>query len=142
MEGKRLYYVSNRAELVCLDTDGFADGKNDGPFQGEVHKGPTDADIIWKLDMRKELGVSQLFMASSSPVIWEDLVFVGTSNGRDSGDEKVPAPNAPSFLAVNKNTGKVVWQDNSPGEGDPARPVVLRGTRRGRRRSAGVLPGR
>ncbi len=67
--------------------------------------------------MPKDLGVSQLFMASSSPVIWEDLVFVGTSNGRDGGDEKVPAPKAPSFIAVNKETGKVVWQDNSPGEG-------------------------
>ena len=83
VDGKRLYYVSNRGELVCLDTEGFTDGKNDGPFQDEVYKGPTDADIIWKLDMRKELGVSQLFMANSSPVVWEDLVFVGTSNGRD-----------------------------------------------------------
>jgi outer membrane protein assembly factor BamB len=117
VEGKRLYYVSNAGELVCLDTEGFTDGKNDGPFQGEVHKGPTDADIIWKLDMRKELGVTQLFMAASSPVVWEDLVFVGTPNGRDSADEKVIAPKAPSFLAVNKDTGKVVWQDNSPGEG-------------------------
>jgi outer membrane protein assembly factor BamB len=117
VEGKRLYYVSNRGELTCLDTEGFTDGRNDGPFQDEVHKGPTDADVIWTLDMRKELGVSQLFMAASSPVIWEDLVFVGTPNGRDSSDEKVLAPKAPSFLAVNKNTGKVVWQDNSPGEG-------------------------
>jgi len=116
VEGNRLYYVSNRGELVCLDTEGFMDGRNDGPFQDEVHKGPTDADIIWKLDMMKELGVNQLFMASSSPVIWEDLVFVGTSNGRDSTDEKVVAPKAPSFIAVNKNTGKVVWQDNSPGD--------------------------
>ena len=117
VEGKRLYYVSNRAELICLDTEGFLDGRNDGPFQDEVHKGPTDADVIWKLDMRKDLGVSQLFMASSSPVIWEDLIFVGTSNGRDASDEKVSAPNAPSFIAVNKVTGKVVWQDNSPGNG-------------------------
>ncbi len=117
VEGKRLYYVSNRGELVCLDTEGFMDGRNDGPFQDEVHKGPTDADIIWKLDMRKDLGVSPLFMANSSPVIWEHLVFLGTSNGRDGSDEKVPAPNAPSFLAVNKDTGKVAWQDNSPGEG-------------------------
>jgi outer membrane protein assembly factor BamB len=116
VEGNRLYYVSNRGELVCLDTEGFMDGTNDGPFQDEARKGPTDADIIWKLDMRKELGVSQLFMASSSPVVWEDLVFVETSNGRDAGDEKVPAPLAPSFLAVNRNTGKVVWQDHSPGE--------------------------
>ena len=26
VEGKRLYYVSNRGELVCLDTEGFLDG--------------------------------------------------------------------------------------------------------------------
>jgi outer membrane protein assembly factor BamB len=121
VEGKRLYYVSNRGELICLDTEGLMDGKNDGPFQDEVHKGPTDADIIWKLDMMKELGVIQLFMANSSPVIWEDLVFVGTSNGRDESGETIPAPKAPSFIAVNKSTGKVVWQDNSPGEG------ILRG---------------
>jgi outer membrane protein assembly factor BamB len=119
VEGKRLYYVSNRGELVCLDTEGFMDGKNDGPFQDEVHKGPTDADIIWKLDMMKELGVYQRNMANSSPVIWEDLVFLETSNG--CNDEKIPAPKAPSFIAVNKNTGKVVWQDNSPGDG------ILRG---------------
>ncbi len=115
VEGKRLFYVSNRGELVCLDTEGFLDGKNDGPFQDEIYKGPTDADIIWKLDMMKELGVYQRNMANSSPVIWEDLVFVETSNGRS--DEKLPSPGAPSFLAVNKNTGKVVWQDNSPGDG-------------------------
>ena len=117
VEGKRLYYVSNRGELVCLDTEGFTDGKNDGPFQDEVHKGATDADIIWKLDMRKDLGVVQLYMAASSPVISGDLVYIVTPNGRDSGDEKVQAPKAPSFIAVDKNTGKVVWQDNSPGEG-------------------------
>jgi outer membrane protein assembly factor BamB len=116
VEGNRLYYVSNRGELVCLDTEGFMDGRNDGPFQDEVHNGPTDADIVWKLDMGKELGVTQLFVASSSPVICDDVVLLGTSNGRDPGDERVQAPNAPSFLAVNKNTGKVVWQDNSPGE--------------------------
>jgi outer membrane protein assembly factor BamB len=119
VEGKRLYYVSNRGELVCLDTEGFMDGKNDGLFQDEVRKGPTDADIIWKLDMMKELGVYQRHMANSSPVIWEDLIFLETSNG--TNDEGVPAPKAPSFIAVNKNTGKVIWQDNSPGEG------ILRG---------------
>jgi outer membrane protein assembly factor BamB len=116
VEGNRLYYVNNRGELVCLDTEGFLDGKNDGSFQDETHKGSTDADIIWKLNMRKELGVAQLFMANSSPAIWEDLVFLETSNGRDSNDEKVVAPQAPSFIAVNKETGRVVWKDNSPGD--------------------------
>ncbi len=116
VEGKRLYYVTNRGELVCLDTEGFLDGKNDGPWQDEIHKGPTDADIIWKLDMMKELGVFQHNMANSSPVVWGDLVFVETSNGQDDSHEKIPAPDAPSFIAVNRNTGKVVWQDNSPGD--------------------------
>jgi outer membrane protein assembly factor BamB len=116
VEGKRLYYVTNRAELVCLDTEGFMDGKNDGPFKEEAYSSPTDADIIWKLDMMKELKVAQLNMANSSPVIWGDLIFVETSNGvDDKNHEKVASPDAPSFIAVDKNTGKVVWQDNSPG---------------------------
>jgi len=116
VDGKRLYYVTNRAELVCLDTEGFIDGENDGPYQDEKLKGPTDADIVWKLDMIKELGVFPHNMANSSPAVWEDLVFLGTSNGRTENHEKIPAPKAPSFLAVNKTTGKVVWQDASPGE--------------------------
>ena len=116
VEGKRIYYVTNRGELVCLDTEGFIDGKNDGPFQDETYKGKTDADVLWKLDMMKDLGVVQHNMANSSPAIWGDLLFLETSNGQDENNEKVVTPNAPSFIAVNKNTGKVVWQDNSPGE--------------------------
>jgi len=116
VDGKRLYFVNNRAELVCLDTEGFADGRNDGPVQDERRRGPSDADVIWTLDMMKELGVFQHNMANSSPIVWEDLVFVVTSNGRDESHDKVPAPRAPSFIAVNKATGKVVWQDSSPGE--------------------------
>jgi hypothetical protein len=52
VEDKRLYYVINRGELVCLDTEGFMDDENDGPFLDEAYKGPEHADIIWKLDIR------------------------------------------------------------------------------------------
>ena len=31
VEGKRLWYVTNRGEVVCLDTQGFYDNKDDGP---------------------------------------------------------------------------------------------------------------
>ena len=34
MEGDRVYVVTNRAEAVCLDINGLADG-NDGPFKDE-----------------------------------------------------------------------------------------------------------
>jgi outer membrane protein assembly factor BamB len=53
---------------------------------------------------------------SSSPLIIDDLVFTCTSNGAESSTNKVPAPDAPSFIAVDKKTGQVVWKDNSPGK--------------------------
>jgi outer membrane protein assembly factor BamB len=114
--GDRLYYVSNRAELVALDTLGFTDGENDGPVTDERLRGRADADIVWQLDMMKELGVRPRNLANSSPAVWEDLVFIVTSNGRDDEAGKVLAPDAPSFLAVNRDTGKVAWQDKSPGD--------------------------
>jgi outer membrane protein assembly factor BamB len=116
VDGKRAYYVTNRGELICLDTEGFLDGKNDGPVQDEIYKSTLDADIIWRLDMMKELGAYAHNMASSSPVIWGDLVFLETSNGQAENHDKVFSPQAPSFIAVDKNFGKVIWQDNSPGD--------------------------
>src|SRR5262249_26856919 len=113
VEGDRLYYVSNRCELVCADTEGLGKGKNLG-VQDEKYKSDTDADFIWRLDMMKELDVFPHNLATSSPLIVGDLVFLLTSNGVDEGHINVPSPKAPSFLAVNKKTGKVVWQDNSP----------------------------
>jgi outer membrane protein assembly factor BamB len=82
--------------------------------QDEKYKSPLDADIIWRLDMMKDLDVFPHNLATSSPLIVDDLVFIITSNGVDEGHINVPSPKAPSFLAVEKKTGKVVWQDNSP----------------------------
>jgi outer membrane protein assembly factor BamB len=105
------------------------DGKNDG-VQDEQYHGKTDADIIWRLDMMKELNVFPHLLAASSPLVAGDLVYVVTGNGID-GAGAVPSPQAPSFVAVNKLTGKVVWSDASPGKdimdgqwGSPAYAVV------------------
>jgi outer membrane protein assembly factor BamB len=70
---------------------------------------------VWKLDMIKELGVFPHNLATCSPMIVGDVLFVITSNGVDEGHINIPAPNAPSFLAIDKNNGKVLWQDKSPG---------------------------
>ena len=114
--GNRVYFVSNNCRLVCADVEGFADGKNDGPFKEEELTGPQDADIVWQLDMGKELGVIPLYASASGPLVVGDLVYVVTGNGNNTEATKVPAPQAPSFLAVDRNTGKVVWKDSSPGE--------------------------
>jgi outer membrane protein assembly factor BamB len=56
-------------------------------------------------------------------------VFALTGNGKDyaAPDKPVPEPKAPSFVAIDKKTGKVAWSDNSPGdkimEGSWASPV-------------------
>ena len=116
IEGNRLYYVSNRDELVAADTEGFRDGKNDGPFTGEADTGETSADVLWKLDMINQFGVYPHNQSASSPLVVDDLVYVITGNGVDEGHVNVPSPQAPSFVAVDKNTGKVAWTSNLPGE--------------------------
>ncbi len=116
IEGDRLYYVNNRAEVVCLDTEGFRDKENDGPFDGETLKRDVDADIVWKLDMMEELGVFPHNLANSSPVSHGNLLFVMTANGHDESHVHIPSPKAPALIAIDKKTGKVVWEDNSVGE--------------------------
>jgi outer membrane protein assembly factor BamB len=114
VEGERLWVVTNRCELMCVDLSGFHDGKNDGPYTEEVDNEPEDADIIWSLDMMDTLGVFPHNLATSSPLILGDNVYLVTSNGVDEAHLEIPSPRAPSFLCVNKNTGEVVWEDNSP----------------------------
>jgi outer membrane protein assembly factor BamB len=113
VEGDRMWVVTNRAELVCLDTEGFLDGENDGPYTAEVDAEQQDADIVWIVDMMGTLKVYPHNMATSSPLVHEDLVYVLTSNGVDESHVNIPSPEAPSFLAVNKSTGEIAWQDNS-----------------------------
>src|SRR5215210_4779983 len=111
-----VYYMSNRGELMAVDVDGFRDGTNDGLVKDEKATKETDPDIIWRYDMMEELGVMQHNMANASPVSYGDLIFVNTSNGQDESHVNVPSPKAPSIIAVNKKTGKLVWEDNSVGD--------------------------
>jgi outer membrane protein assembly factor BamB len=115
VEGDRLYYVSNRAELVCLDTQGFRDKENDG-VKDEKLTGEVNADVVWTFDMIEEVGSLPHNLANSSPVANGDLIFVSTSNGQDESHVNVPSPKAPAIIAVNKKTGKLAWEDNSVNE--------------------------
>ncbi|MCA9257967.1 MAG: PQQ-binding-like beta-propeller repeat protein, partial [Planctomycetales bacterium] len=54
-------------------------------------------------------------MCSCSVTAAGDVLFVNTSNGVDVEHNYIPAPEAPSFFAMDKNSGKVLWTDNSPG---------------------------
>jgi outer membrane protein assembly factor BamB len=91
----RVYYVSNQAHVTALDTAG---------------------DLIWSFDMINEVDAFPHNLAVSSPLVVGDLVFASTGNGVDEGHILIPSPLGASFVALNKNTGELVWDSNLPGE--------------------------
>ena len=124
VEGDRMWLVTNRGEVICLDVNGMANG-NDGPFKDEakyssaakdgspIEITPQSADIIWVYDMREELGIFPHNVSSCSPVIVGDHLFTATSNGVDWSHTNIPAPNSPSLVALDKNTGKLIGEEAS-----------------------------
>jgi outer membrane protein assembly factor BamB len=115
VEGKRLYYTSNRAQIMSLDTEGFKDG-NDGPFTTEKETSPIDADVVWEFDMIKELDVFPHNLAVSSPLVVDGVLYATTGNGVDEGHINIPSPKAPSFIALDAKTGELLWENNLPGD--------------------------
>jgi outer membrane protein assembly factor BamB len=91
VEGNRLYFVNNRCQVVCCDLDG---------------------KDVWTLDMMKELGVFPHNLATCSPLAVNNTLFIITSNGVDLDHLNIPKPEAPSFIAVDKKTGSVLWKNN------------------------------
>jgi outer membrane protein assembly factor BamB len=124
VEGNRVYLVTSRCEVICLDLEGMANG-NDGTFKDEAEYvvkdtaqppakiGANDADIIWVYDMMDELGVFPHNASNSSPLIVGDLVYVCTSNGQDWTHVNIPSPLSPSFIALDKNTGELAGEDDA-----------------------------
>ena len=115
VESDRLYYVTAECQLRSLDTQGFGDGENDGPYREEVFKDKGAADIVWQLDM-PALGVFPHEACNSDVLALGDLLMVGTSNGQNEGHTRVPSSRAPSLIAVNKHSGEVVWRAIGAGE--------------------------
>ena len=114
-DGDRLWYNTSRGEVLCLDVEGFLDGENDGPFKAEANANKDEADIVWRYDLMGALGVFQHNMCSCSLTCVGDYCFVITGNGVDDEHLTIPAPNAASFACLDKNTGKLLWSDKSPG---------------------------
>lgn len=122
IEGDRGYVVSNRGEVICFDVNGLADG-NQGDFQDEAKFSAVDgkpfeptkqhADIIWVSDVRTEIGIFPHNVSSCSPLVVGDKIFIATSNGVDWSHLNIPAPFAPSLVALDKKTGKLVAEEAS-----------------------------
>ena len=94
MDG-RIYYVSNQAHVTALDTAG---------------------DLIWSFDMINEVDAFPHNLATSSPLVVGDIVFASTGNGVDEGHVQIPSPFGASFVALDRNTGELLWDSAIPGE--------------------------
>jgi len=123
VDGNRVYIVTNRCEVVALDTEGLANG-NDGPFQDEgqymagmgspkppVEVKKTDADIIWRFDMREVLGVYPHNITSSSILVQGDYVYASTSNGVTYDHTSIPFPKAPALICLNRKAAEAGFSD-------------------------------
>lgn len=124
VEDERLYTMTNRSEVVCLDLNGMANG-NDGPYTDEsrhmapddepaMEPGPTDADIIWLFNMRTGAGIYPHDSQHVSILLDGDYLYLNSGNGVDNTHEKIRAPEAPSLVVLDKKTGRLVAKD---GEG-------------------------
>ena len=128
VEGDRVYLVSNRGEVMCLDARGQANG-NDGPYRDEaahmlprgtnapaqpVPLGPTDADVLWLFDLPTGAGIWSHDAAHSSILIHGDYLYVNTGTGVDNTHKRIRTPAAPSLVVLNKRTGQLLARDDEP----------------------------
>jgi len=91
----RVYIVTNRCEVLCLSATS------------------PHAQVIWRYDMRDELGVFPHNMTSSSPLVVGAKLFVTTSNGSDWAGKHMPAPDAPALICLDKTSGKLLAVERS-----------------------------
>jgi outer membrane protein assembly factor BamB len=89
VEGDRLYYVTAECQLRSLDA--------------------RTGGRVWELDMCGRLGVFPHEATNSEVLPVGPLLVVSTSNGQNEGHAGVPAPRAPSLVAVDKRAGDVAW---------------------------------
>jgi outer membrane protein assembly factor BamB len=110
------YFTSNRGQIIAADIQGFHDGENDGPYKDEKLNGKTDIDIIWIFDMMEEVGSFPHNLSNCSPAIDGGLLYCSTSNGQDESHVNIPSPKAPALIAIEIESGKLKWEDNSVGD--------------------------
>ena len=91
VDGERVFVVGNRGEVLCV-------ARNNGA-------------VVWRYNFITELGVVPHDVCGSTVVIVGNLLFACTSNGLDDRHDKKPAPLAPTLVALDKHTGRLVATD-------------------------------
>ncbi len=91
VDGDRVFVVGNRGEVLCVDWNNGA--------------------VVWRYNLITESGVVPHDVCGSTPLVVGDFVFACTSNGQDDHHDKVPSPQAPTLVVLDKKTGRLVARD-------------------------------
>jgi outer membrane protein assembly factor BamB len=131
IEGDRVYTITSRGEVACLDAHGMANG-NDGLFRDEaahmvqqplsygdsnqtasplIPPGAQDADILWLFNMTRDAGIWSHDGAHSSVLIYGNHLYLNTGTGVDNTHRKIRTPDAPSLIVLDKQTGRYLARD-------------------------------
>jgi outer membrane protein assembly factor BamB len=110
VDGDRVYFLTHSFKVMCLDVNGAPPGPE-----------PGQARVVWEYDLWDKLGVFPCDAVNGSPAIDGDLLYVQTSNGVDRNmgpakeiHRKLPAPDAPNLIVLEKKTGRLVATDDTP----------------------------
>ena len=140
VDGDRVYVVTNRCHVVCLDINALGSNRNPAyseeaqylaePGYEAITPGPNgprlslspgrpvqlaanDAQMIWVCDMMKEAGSWPHDATNSCPLVYGDYVYTGTGNGQADNHRYIPSPKGATVIALDKRTGKLVARDNA-----------------------------
>ena len=88
-------------------------GAAHGPARRDaaVEPAANDADILWVCDLVEQVGIRTHDQVQGSVLIHGDLLYVNSCNGVDGTHRKIPSPDAPSLVVLDKRTGRIVARD-------------------------------
>ncbi len=107
VEDGKVYFVNNRAEVMCLD----ARGKSPETVGTNAADAVPEARVLWKLDLVGTAGIWPHDGAHTSILIDGAYLYLNTGTGVDNTHKKIRTPNAPSLVVVEKATGRLLARD-------------------------------
>jgi outer membrane protein assembly factor BamB len=114
VEGDRVYLVSNRGEVLCLNAR-HATEKAEGRMQNaETNQPPglREPHILWKFDLTTGAGIWSHDAAHSSTLIHGDHLYLNTGTGVDNTHRHIRTPDAPSLVVLDKRTGRLLARED------------------------------
>lgn len=121
VEDDRVYVVTSRGEVVCLDLEGMSNG-NQGlqdearlqtpAGQPPIAAGPLDADVIWHTSLHADAGIWSHDAAHASILVHGNHLYLNSGTGVDNTHKRIRTPDAPSLLVLDKRTGRILARDD------------------------------